>query len=379
VVEEMQMPVEAVEKAGDVVGASVEGSDGASAGKIEDLLVDLETGRILLAILAHGGVAGIGADYAAVPPSKLSLDADGEKFRFADTAQSLKDAPKFDLKNWRENADSVKIAEIYRSYGVGPADPAPKSALPRASTREPASRTDEQVKTLRSETRPAEGAPLFTGQAERISELRGATLRNLADEKLGTVEELLLNLRAGRVVTAIISSGGFLGIGDEKSVVPPMALHWDPEAEVVHLDVTREKLMAAPRFRSDEWPKQDANYVNNVYRAFGYRGDRQEVRDLDNTALNRRDRDGAHLTPLDQGNSAEDIRITAQIRQALQDGDFSVNARNAKIITLNGKVTLRGTVNSDREKTQLEDIAEGVVGTDNVDNQLEVKQASEEK
>ncbi len=52
---------------------------------------------------------------------------------------------------------------------------------------------------------------------------------------------------------------------------------------------------------------------------------------------------------------------------------MSVNARNVKIITRNGRVTLRGPVNTVEEKTLIGDIANRIVTADNVDNQLEVK------
>jgi hyperosmotically inducible periplasmic protein len=97
--------------------------------------------------------------------------------------------------------------------------------------------------------------------------------------------------------------------------------------------------------------------------------------DSDNTAKNVRDRDDATLTPGDQGQTAEDIKITQQIRKALviDAGDYSISAKNIKIITENGKVTLRGPVNSQAEKAAIATMASAVVGEVNVDNQLEVK------
>ncbi|MBC7854639.1 MAG: BON domain-containing protein, partial [Pirellulaceae bacterium] len=65
--------------------------------------------------------------------------------------------------------------------------------------------------------------------------------------------------------------------------------------------------------------------------------------------------------------------ITADIRkQILAHEDMSINARNVKIITADGKVTLRGPVNSPSERDIIEKIARDVAGKDNVDNQLEV-------
>ena len=94
----------------------------------------------------------------------------------------------------------------------------------------------------------------------------------------------------------------------------------------------------------------------------------------DNTKVNERDTNSAALTPGDQGNNQTDLKITQQIRQAVMaDGSLSFTAKNVKIITQNGKVTLRGPVKSDDERSRIEAAARKVAGTAQVDNQLEVK------
>lgn len=94
----------------------------------------------------------------------------------------------------------------------------------------------------------------------------------------------------------------------------------------------------------------------------------------DNTKVNKRDTSSAALTPMDQNNNQTDLKITQQIRQAVMaDGSLSFTAKNVKIITQNGKVTLRGPVNSAAERTAIEAAARKVAGANQVDNQLEVK------
>jgi hyperosmotically inducible periplasmic protein len=84
---------------------------------------------------------------------------------------------------------------------------------------------------------------------------------------------------------------------------------------------------------------------------------------------------GSNLTPIDQGNNASDLKITQQIRkQVVSDSSLSFTAKNVKIITVNGRVTLKGQVNSDNEKKWIEATADKVVGNANVDNQITVKQ-----
>lgn len=98
----------------------------------------------------------------------------------------------------------------------------------------------------------------------------------------------------------------------------------------------------------------------------------------DNTARNIRDRQDQTLTPLKQGNSKADVTTTAQIRKEIIAGkNMSVNARNVKIITIDGRVTLRGPVKSAEEKRLIGEIAERSAHSGNVDNQLEVESPTE--
>jgi len=97
-------------------------------------------------------------------------------------------------------------------------------------------------------------------------------------------------------------------------------------------------------------------------------------KDVDNTGHNARDRSGATVTPGDQGNNKSDLETTRRIRRALaENGQLSTTAKNVKIITSNGKVTLRGPVDTRAEQQTIIAIAKGVAGDSSVDNQLEVK------
>ena len=93
----------------------------------------------------------------------------------------------------------------------------------------------------------------------------------------------------------------------------------------------------------------------------------------DNTEVNVRDRSEVAKTPIDQNENQKDIDVTANIRKRVVDTQMSVNAQNVKIITQDGKVTLRGPVKSEDEKAQIEKLAREVAGPANVDNQLEVQ------
>jgi osmotically-inducible protein OsmY len=93
----------------------------------------------------------------------------------------------------------------------------------------------------------------------------------------------------------------------------------------------------------------------------------------DNTGRNVRDRNEATKTPADQSENEVDRTITQTIRKAItSDDSLSTNAKNVKIITNDGTVTLRGPVKSEKEKADIEAKAKQVAGVKNVDNQLEI-------
>jgi hyperosmotically inducible periplasmic protein len=93
----------------------------------------------------------------------------------------------------------------------------------------------------------------------------------------------------------------------------------------------------------------------------------------DNSGRNVRDRDNQTKTPGDQSENEADRTITQNIRQAITaDDSLSTNAKNVKIITNDGTVTLRGPVKSEKEKTDIEAKAKQVAGVKRVDNQIEV-------
>jgi hyperosmotically inducible periplasmic protein len=94
----------------------------------------------------------------------------------------------------------------------------------------------------------------------------------------------------------------------------------------------------------------------------------------DNTAINERDRSRETQTSGDQSNSSADLKTTQAIRQALmKDSELSTTAKNIKIITNNGQVTLRGPVKNAQEKAKIDQLARSAAGGAKIDDQLDVK------
>jgi hypothetical protein len=140
----------------------------------------------------------------------------------------------------------------------------PSSGDPRRATREP---------TL--------GAERYwdrkTGPGPKVmaaDTLEGDEVVNTAEEKLGCLENIMIDVPTGRVAYGVLSFGGFFGMGDKLFAIPWRALRMDPSNHRFILDVDKETLKNAPGFDKDHWPsmadEQWARDVHTYYHAHPY-------------------------------------------------------------------------------------------------------------
>jgi sporulation protein YlmC with PRC-barrel domain len=534
----------ATEKSSKVIGWEVRNTRNEKLGKIEDLAIDMDTGRIVSVIVGSGGFLGIGERYFAIPPTALSYDAAQEVVLLNMDKERFKAAPAFELSRWDEYTTADRLAESYRYYGQPaywtssssiqsrtiPSSPATgvgsspsattsgtisgttsgttrstdqnqppsgqggtssttgttsgttsgsstddrsdrssstsapdQTTAPDRATSSSADRstttttTTDSTSSTSDVTRPNDtttttsssennaatrsttdatsrtsdpnqqqtsssslnttdqsrstsglgstsagstsgttsarsgssdlgtsssstwstGSYSQLGHVDRAKKIVGMPVQNMQQERVGKVDNLIVDLAAGRIVSVIVSSGGFLGMGDTLSAVPPQAFRTAANRDALLLDVSKEKLASYPHFTGNQWPQfNDPNYVSGVYRSYNVNPyfTSTPAADVDNTRQNIRDRNDQTLTPLDQGNNAADVQTTARIRRAItSESGFSTNARNIKIITANGQTTLRGVVDSDAERKRIEELARQAMPNITIDNQLEVQ------
>lgn len=96
--------------------------------------------------------------------------------------------------------------------------------------------------------------------------LHGDDVRNDADDKLGELSHIMIDVPTGRVAYGVLSVGGFLGVGDKLFAVPWSALRLDPEERCFRLDVSKEQLKDAPGFDKDAWPSMaDQRWAEQIH------------------------------------------------------------------------------------------------------------------
>ena len=102
------------------------------------------------------------------------------------------------------------------------------------------------------------------------STLAGDQVQNSAGEDLGKVDEIMIDIPAGKVAYAVLSFGGFLGMGNKLFAVPWSALRLDEDKKYFILDVDKKKLENAPGFDKDNWPDMaDTSWGTRIFSYYG--------------------------------------------------------------------------------------------------------------
>ncbi len=119
--------------------------------------------------------------------------------------------------------------------------------------------------TTQSKSRHDATDDLQAGALLSADTITGDDVCNMQDEKLGKIQDVMLDITEGKIRYAVLASGGFLGMGDRLFAIPWKALKQDKENKRFMLDVDVERLKNAPGFDKDHWPNMaDATWNSTV-------------------------------------------------------------------------------------------------------------------
>ena len=96
------------------------------------------------------------------------------------------------------------------------------------------------------------------------SSIIGDKVFNLADEKLGTIKDIMLDIRAGKIEYVVIELGGFLGVGEKFFAIPFNLLRLDAKNACFILNQDKKILEAAPGFDKDHWPETNTHMFDTA-------------------------------------------------------------------------------------------------------------------
>jgi len=232
-------------RTGDIIGLPVKNKAHETVGKIDDLVIDMKSGEVLYAALSVGGVAGIGSKLFAVPWGSMSFmfgepnKASSRHFMFDVTKDQLDKAPGFDTSNWPNVGDPQWGASIDKHYNV-----------------ERKHATDDGAR-----------APVAYETVFRASKIKGMDVRNDANENLGDVDELVIDVAKGHVKYVALSFGSWFTGGNKLFAVPlsSFTLNHANDKTFMILHVSQESLRNAPGFDKNNWPNTaDPNWAKGI-------------------------------------------------------------------------------------------------------------------
>jgi sporulation protein YlmC with PRC-barrel domain len=283
-----------VEKATELIGREVRNHEGVLLGHVKELAIHLETGEVAEVLLSNPGYVGTSDTLIGVGPSMLQYDPEAKVMRMDSTQEKMAQEPRFETWQWIAFTQSNRLDEVYRYQG-GRAfrNTRTEDRVPWGLWRHVNEDTNSRA-TIAGTRRmiPSPHWAAYLGYLHRATELMGTTVRNPQHEKIGTINDLMIDLSAGRVAATIVSSGEYIRMSDEFSPVPCQALldrrgyplRTNPDRpgvlfptstpvlpeRLVVLDQSREAMEKAPHFSPVSWPDfSQQEYLDELNRAYG--------------------------------------------------------------------------------------------------------------
>jgi len=230
-----------VERTEKVIGREVRNASNQRIGKIEDLIVDLESGRLLYAVVSAGGFLGVGDRLIAVPPPAFSDQ--GRRLQTNADKERLSQAPQFskDKDNTEKMLSPAFVSQAYKFFGQS------------AWWEDASGKMSERF-----------------GNAHKVSDLRGMDVRNISNEIIGKVSEVTVSLAAGRVPYVILAPDQRLDLKSKLFALPPNALTLSADKKYLTTGIDGQQLASAPGFDKDNWSDlSNPAFAARVYQHYG--------------------------------------------------------------------------------------------------------------
>jgi sporulation protein YlmC with PRC-barrel domain len=109
----------------------------------------------------------------------------------------------------------------------------------------------------------------YTHEPLKASDMIGTDVVSPEGDNLGEVKEVVMDPNTGRVAYAVVSFGGFLGMGEKLFAIPFRALKYDWEENEYQLGIPKERLQEAPGFDEDDWPSMTEQWNRGVHKYYG--------------------------------------------------------------------------------------------------------------
>jgi len=225
-----------VERAANLFGREVESTDNQKIGKVNNLVVDLESEHILYVVL------NTDKGKVAIPP-QIFEQSSGNTLRVNADKQKIDNAPQFtsNIDSPEQLGQASLVDKVYQHFG--------QNAWWQGS------------------------APANQGMfhnVHKLNQLIGMNVENSNNQPLGKVSNVVVDMPTGRVMYVVLSPDSSLNLGNNFYPLPSDSLTLSPDQKYLVSGIDQQKLAAAPHFEKNKWPNlTDANFASQVYQFYG--------------------------------------------------------------------------------------------------------------
>jgi hypothetical protein len=99
--------------------------------------------------------------------------------------------------------------------------------------------------------------------------VEGTAVYDARGEHIGSIDRVMIEKRSGQVAYAVLSFGGFLGIGSDYYPIPWASLNYDTNLGGYRTDITEAQLQGAPKYAGDNWDWADRERARHIYDYYG--------------------------------------------------------------------------------------------------------------
>lgn len=248
-----------VTSAADIVGRTLRDPQGNEAGRVAGLVLDLESGVVLYAVVGSAGSLDVGQDYVAVPFPALKVDRGIASVTVGIAAGKIAQAPRITEAHLAELGEPDRVGPVYKYFAV----PTPQGyLLPPSDNR--AKHPDRFVLV-----RPGQVMPPRAAQ-ELARDVRGADVRIADGSLVGEIERVMIDTGTMRVAYLLVTHGGFLGFDEKWLPVPLQALTWSPGQGAYMLKAGASTLKQVQDLPKGETPARvRREQLRALYQRFG--------------------------------------------------------------------------------------------------------------
>jgi sporulation protein YlmC with PRC-barrel domain len=264
--------------ANQLIGASVINLQNEKLGSIKEVVLNASRDRVAYVSVGYGGVAGVGDKHVAIPFSGLVIETPRrdkiDKIVLNASKKDFDATPIFDTKHWPDQGDARWSAPP--SMGEGTESGLRERAAGamregEAWARAGMDRAREAMDANEKEGAMREQTPEMARKemrSRRLTEIVGMTVKNYDNEDMGDIDDVVLDLREGRPVYAVIGFGGFLGLGEKMAAVPWPAVDILPRLATARIDAGKDVLTAIAYEQGSPPDLANMNTAGRIYERF---------------------------------------------------------------------------------------------------------------